>query len=343
MYTLLIIYFCLALFLSFICSLLEAVLLSTPSSYASILKKEDSKSGLILDEFKENINRPLAAILTLNTFAHTIGAAGVGAQVLKIAAEAGVSGEAYVAIASGVLTFLILVFSEIIPKTLGSTYWRTLVGISVRFIQFLIWMTYPFVLLAEFISNFGSDSASVTREEVIAMAEMGEDEGILEEQETDLIENTLRLKDIKVSDVMTPRNVIFALNKDMTVGQVLEEHDTLDFTRIPVFDGNLDNIVGMVNRYDIINRKAEDQFSTRMSEIITDIPWVNENDAIDKVLELFIENRDHLCLVKDDFDTLTGLITLEDAVETLLGKEIVDEHDSVVDMRNLAESKINDN
>ena len=343
MYTLLIIYFCLALFLSFICSLLEAVLLSTPSSYASILKKEDSKSGLILDEFKENINRPLAAILTLNTFAHTIGAAGVGAQVLKIAAEAGVSGEAYVAIASGVLTFLILVFSEIIPKTLGSTYWRTLVGISVRFIQFLIWMTYPFVLLAEFISNFGSDSASVTREEVIAMAEMGEDEGILEEQETDLIENTLRLKDIKVSDVMTPRNVIFALNKDMTVGQVLEEHDTLDFTRIPVFDGNLDNMIGMVNRYDIINRKAEDQFSTRMSEIITDIPWVNENDAIDKVLELFIENRDHLCLVKDDFDTLTGLITLEDAVETLLGKEIVDEHDSVVDMRNLSESKINDN
>ena len=337
MYTLLITYFCLAFFLSFVCSLLEAVLLSTPSSYASILKKEDDKSGLILERFKDNINRPLAAILTLNTFSHTIGAAGVGSQVLKI------FGEAYVAIASGVLTFLILVFSEIIPKTLGSTYWRTLVGISVRFIQFLIWMTYPFVLLAEFISNFGSDSASVTREEVIAMAEMGEDEGILEEQETDLIENTLRLKDIKVSDVMTPRNVIFALNKDMTVGQVLEEHDTLDFTRIPVFDGNLDNMIGMVNRYDLINRKAEDQFSTRMSEIITDIPWVNENDAIDKVLELFIENRDHLCLVKDDFDTLTGLITLEDAVETLLGKEIVDEHDSVVDMRNLSESKINDN
>ena len=335
--TLLITYFCLALFISFICSLLEAVLLSTPSSYSSILKRENEKSGLILDGFKENINRPLAAILTLNTFAHTIGAAGVGAQVLKI------YGEAYVAIASGILTLLILVFSEIIPKTLGSTYWRGLVGSAVRLIQFLIWGTYPFVLLAEFISNFGSASASVTREEVIAMAEMGEDEGILEEQETDLIENTLRLKDIKVSDVMTPRNVIFALNKDMTVGQVLEEHETLGFTRIPVFDTNLDNMIGMVNRYNIVNRKAEDQFSTRMSEIIKDIPWVNENDSIDKILELFIENRDHLCLVRDDFDTLTGLITLEDAVETLLGKEIVDEHDSVVDMRDLAESKINDN
>ena len=335
--TLLITYFCLALFLSFICSLLEAVLLSTPSSYSSILKRENEKSGLILDGFKENINRPLAAILTLNTFAHTIGAAGVGAQVFDL------FGETYVAIASGILTLLILVFSEIIPKTLGSTYWRGLVGSAVRLIQFLIWGTYPFVLLAEFISNFGSDSASVTREEVIAMAEMGEDEGILEEQETDLIENTLRLKDIKVSDVMTPRNVIFALNKDMTVGQVLEEHETLGFTRIPVFDTNLDNMIGMVNRYNIVNRKAEDQFSTRMSEIIKDIPWVNENDSIDKVLELFIENRDHLCLVKDDFDTLTGLITLEDAVETLLGKEIVDEHDSVVDMRDLAESKINDN
>jgi CBS domain containing-hemolysin-like protein len=335
--TLLITYFCLALFLSFICSLLEAILLSTPSSYSSILKRENEKSGLILDGFKENINRPLAAILTLNTFAHTIGAAGVGAQVFYL------FGEAYVAIASGILTLLILVFSEIIPKTLGSTYWRGLVGSAVRLIQFLIWGTYPFVLLAEFISNFGSASASVTREEVIAMAEMGEDEGILEEQETDLIENTLRLKDIKVSDVMTPRNVIFALNKDMTVGQVLEEHETLGFTRIPVFDTNLDNMIGMVNRYNIVNRKAEDQFSTRMSEIIKDIPWVNENDSIDKVLELFIENRDHLCLVRDDFATLTGLITLEDAVETLLGKEIVDEHDSVVDMRDLAESKINDN
>jgi CBS domain containing-hemolysin-like protein len=335
--TLLITYFCLALFLSFICSLLEAILLSTPSSYSSILKKENEKSGLILERFKENINRPLAAILTLNTFANTIGAAGVGAQTLKI------YGESSVAIAAGLLTFLILVFSEIIPKTLGSTYWRRLIGSAVRFIQLLIGMMYPFVLLAEFISNFSPDSTSVTREEVIAMAEMGEDEGILEEQETDLIENTLRLKDIKVSDVMTPRNVIFALNKDMTVGQVLEEHETLGFTRIPVFDTNLDNMIGMVNRYNIINRKAEDQFSTRMSEIIKEIPWVNENDSIDKVLELFIENRDHLSLVKDDFDTLTGLITLEDAVETLLGKEIVDEHDSVVDMRDLAKSKINDN
>ena len=335
--TLLITYFCLALFLSFICSLLEAILLSTPSSYSSILKRENEKSGLILERFKENINRPLAAILTLNTFANTIGAAGVGAQTLKI------YGESSVAIAAGLLTFLILVFSEIIPKTLGSTYWRRLIGSAVRFIQLLIGMMYPFVLLAEFISNFSPDSTSVTREEVIAMAEMGEDEGILEEQETDLIENTLRLKDIKVSDVMTPRNVIFALNKDMTVGQVLEEHETLGFTRIPVFDTNLDNMIGMVNRYNIISRKAEDQFSTRMSEIIKEIPWVNENDSIDKVLELFIENRDHLSLVKDDFDTLTGLITLEDAVETLLGKEIVDEHDSVVDMRDLAKSKMNDN
>ena len=335
--TLLITYFCLALFLSFICSLLEAILLSTPSSYSSILKRENEKSGLILERFKENINRPLAAILTLNTFANTIGAAGVGAQTLKI------YGESSVAIAAGLLTFLILVFSEIIPKTLGSTYWRRLIGSAVRFIQLLIGMMYPFVLLAEFISNFSPDSTSVPREEVVAMAEMGEDEGILEEQETDLIENTLRLKDIKVSDVMTPRNVIFALNKDMTVGQVLEEHETLGFTRIPVFDTNLDNMIGMVNRYNIINRKAEDQFSTRMSEIIKEIPWVNENDSIDKVLELFIENRDHLSLVKDDFDTLTGLITLEDAVETLLGKEIVDEHDSVVDMRDLAKSKINDN
>jgi CBS domain containing-hemolysin-like protein len=208
-------------------------------------------------------------------------------------------------------------------------------------IQVLIVFTYPLVLLAEFISNFGKDEATVTREEVIAMAEMGEDEGVLEEQETDLIENTLRLKDVKVNDVMTPRTVIFALNKDMTVGQLLDKHTTLDFTRIPIFDTNLDNIVGTVNRYDIVSRQADDQFSTRMSEISKKVPSVNENDPIDEVLRLFIQNRYHLALVVSNDNILTGLITLEDAIETLLGKEIVDEHDSVVDMRDLAKSQNN--
>ena len=331
--TLLLAYFFLALVLSFLCSLLEAVILSTPSSYSSILMKQNRNHGMRLERFKENINRPLAAILTLNTFAHTLGAAGVGAQTLEL------YGENSVAIASGILTLLILIFSEIIPKTLGSVYWRSLIGNTTVVVEILIFFTYPLVLLAEYISNFGNDETTVTREEVIAMAEMGEDEGVLEEQETDIIENTLKLKDVKVSDIMTPRSVIFALNRDLTVGQVLEEHDTLDFTRIPIFDTNLDSIQGMVNRYEIINRKADDQFSTRMHEISQDVPHVNENDPIDKVLELFIKNRDHMALVVNNDNSLTGLITLEDAIETILGQEIVDEHDSVVDMRDLAESK----
>ena len=331
--TLLLAYFFLALFLSFLCSLLEAVLLSTPASYSSILAKQNSSQGERLERFKENINRPLAAILTINTFAHTLGAAGVGAQTLEL------YGESSVAIASGILTLLILVFSEIIPKTIGSVYWRGLIGNTTLVVEVLIFFTYPLVLLAEYISNFGQDEATVTREEVIAMAEMGEDEGVLEEQETDIIENTLKLKDVKVKDIMTPRSVIFALKSDLTVGQVLEEHETLDFTRIPIFEGNLDVIKGMVNRYEIINRKAEDQFSTRMHEISQEVPFVNENDPIDKVLELFIKNRDHMALVKNNENSLTGLITLEDAIETILGQEIVDEHDSVVDMRDLAESK----
>ena len=331
--TLLLAYFFLALFLSFLCSLLEAVLLSAPASYSSILSKQNASQGDRLERFKENINRPLAAILTLNTFAHTLGAAGVGAQTLEL------YGESSVAIASGILTLLILVFSEIIPKTIGSVYWRGLIGNTTLIIEVLIFFTYPLVLLAEYISNFGEDEATVTREEVIAMAEMGEDEGVLEEQETDIIENTLKLKDVKVKDIMTPRSVIFALKSNFTVGQVLEKHETLDFTRIPIFEGNLDFIKGMVNRYEIINRKAEDQFSTRMHEISQEVPFVNENDPIDKVLELFIKNREHMALVKDNSDILTGLITLEDAIETILGQEIVDEHDSVVDMRDLAESK----
>ena len=331
--TLLLAYFFLALFLSFLCSLLEAVLLSAPASYSSILSKQNASQGDRLERFKENINRPLAAILTLNTFAHTLGAAGVGAQTLEL------YGESSVAIASGILTLLILVFSEIIPKTIGSVYWRGLIGNTTLIIEVLIFFTYPLVLLAEYISNFGQDEATVTREEVIAMAEMGEDEGVLEEQETDIIENTLKLKDVKAKDIMTPRSVIFAVNSDFTVGQVLEEHETLDFTRIPIFEGSLDVIKGMVNRYEIINRKADDQFSTRMHEISQEVPFVNENDPIDKVLELFIKNREHMALVKDNSDILTGLITLEDAIETILGQEIVDEHDSVVDMRDLAESK----
>jgi len=333
--TLLLAYFFLALVLSFLCSLLEAVILSTPSSYSSILMKQNRNHGMRLERFKENINRPLAAILTLNTFAHTLGAAGVGAQTLEL------YGENSVAIASGILTLLILIFSEIIPKTLGSVYWRSLIGNTTVVVEILIFFTYPLVLLAEYISNFGNDETTVTREEVIAMAEMGEDEGVLEEQETDIIENTLKLKDVKVSDIMTPRSVIFALNRDLTVGQVLEEHDTLDFTRIPIFDTNLDSIQGMVNRYEIINRKADDQFSTRMHEISQDVPHVNENDPIDKVLELFIKNRDHMALVINNDNSLTGLITLEDAIETILGQEIVDEHDSVVDMRDLAQSQEN--
>jgi CBS domain containing-hemolysin-like protein len=331
--TLLLAYFFLALVLSFLCSLLEAVLLSTPSSYASILSKQNVQDGARLERFKENINRPLAAILTLNTFAHTLGAAGVGAQTLEL------YGEGSVALASGILTLLILIFSEIIPKTIGSVYWRSLIGTTTMIIEVLIFFTYPLVLLAEFISNFGNGEATVTREEVIAMAEMGEDEGVLEEQETDIIENTLKLKDVKAKDIMTPRSVIFALNSDLTVGQVLEEHDTLDFTRIPIYSTDLDAIDGMVNRYEIINRKADDQFSTRMHEISQEVPIVNENDSIDKVLELFIKNRDHMALVNNDSKVLTGLITLEDAIETILGQEIVDEHDSVVDMRDLAESK----
>lgn len=331
--TLLLAYFFLALFLSFLCSLLEAVLLSTPASYSSILSKKNISEGERLERFKDNINRPLAAILTVNTFAHTLGAAGVGAQTLYL------YGENSVAIASGILTLLILIFSEIIPKTIGSVYWRGLIGNTTIIVEILIFFTYPLVLLAEYISNFGEDEATVTREEVIAMAEMGEDEGVLEEQETDIIENTLKLKDVKVKDIMTPRSVIFALKSDLTVGQVLEEHETLDFTRIPIYEGNLDVIKGMVNRYEIINRKAEDQFSTRMHEISQEVPFVNENDPIDKVLELFIKNRDHMALVSNDDQVLTGLITLEDAIETILGQEIVDEHDSVVDMRDLAESK----
>jgi CBS domain containing-hemolysin-like protein len=329
-------YFFLALGVSFLCSLLESIILSITHSHVAVLAKTGSKSSRLLENMKENINKPLAAILTVNTVANVVGAAGVGAQAMKL------FGSEWVAILSGLLTLCILIFSEIIPKTLGTVYWRPLAGPAVYMIRGLIYLTYPFVFLSNYFSKiFASENhqQKVSRQEVVAMAEMGEDEGSIREKESDIIENLFNLNDVVAEDVMTPRSVIFALQKDSTVGDVVGEHTPISFSRIPIFDKDMDDILGFIHRYDLVNKQAEDQFHVKMKDILEPIHTVKQEDSIASILDEFVRRRQQIFMVIDEFGTTTGLITLEDAIETLLGVEIVDEHDSVVDMRKLATEK----
>tara|TARA_Y100001970_G_C14232215_1_gene859375 strand:+ start:1799 stop:2836 length:1038 start_codon:yes stop_codon:yes gene_type:complete len=337
--TFLIIYFLIAIIVSFICSLLESVLLSLSIAHVSVLEKDGTKAGKLMSELKENINRPLAAILTINTIANTIGAAGVGAQTHII------FGNEWVAFISGILTLSILIFSEIIPKTIGARYNKSLVAFSAYTINALMVVSWPFVILSESVSYLmgngnGNGDAKASREELLAMAEISEDEGSIDEQEGDIIENLMKLDDMPVEDIMTPRSVIFALKDIDSVGEVIDQHSPIAFSRIPIYKKDLNNIVGIVNRYTLVNKQAEDQFNVNMSEIMSPIHSVVEKLSVSDVLDLFVKRREQMFIVTDDFGTITGIITLEDAIETLLGVEIVDEHDSVIDMRKLASAKM---
>jgi CBS domain containing-hemolysin-like protein len=326
-------YFFAVLGISFLCSLLESFILSVTHAHISLVSKDRPALGNKLSHFKENINQPLSAILSLNTIANTVGAASVGAITLIE------FGSSWVAIMSGILTLSILIFSEIIPKTVGALYWKKILVPATFSVQVLIIMTYPLVVFLELISKWlakAENEDKVSREEVIAMAELGEDEGTIEESESTVIENVLMLDDISVEEVLTPRSVIFAVNKTKSVIEVLDKYNDIEFSRIPVYEDGLDNIIGIVRRHVLLKSKAEDQFDVTMGELAKPIHAVQENDSVGDVLDEFVKRREHLFMVKDQFGQVAGLITLEDAIETLLGVEIVDETDSVVDMRKLA-------
>ena len=336
--TLLIGYFLLALIISFICSTLESVLLSVTHSHIGIISKTNSKGGKLLITLKHDINKPLAAILTLNTIANTVGAAGVGAQAFVV------YGSNAVAIASAILTFCILIFSEIIPKTIGATYWKKLAVPSAYVINVLMIITFPFVWMSQLLSAKltpdEDDVKMVSREEIAAMAEMGEDEGSIDEHESDIIENLFRLKDMHVDSILTPRSVIYALEDNQTVGQVMDTDEDINFSRIPIFHENIDNVVGIVFKDTLLETMADDYFEKTMAEICEPVDTVFEKESVESVLNKFTKNRSHIFIVKDEFGGTTGLVTLEDCIETLLGVEIMDESDEVADMRKLAKDQL---
>jgi CBS domain containing-hemolysin-like protein len=330
--TLVIVYASLATLVSFFCSLLEAVLLSVSPAYIAVAEKHKRKHGAILKDLKKQIDRPLAAILTLNTVSHTVGAAGVGAQVQEV------YGDNYLAITSAILTIVILVLSEILPKTIGASNWKALAPVCAYLILWLMWALYPFVLLSEFLySVFASGTKhSVTREEMIVTAEMGASEGTLRQKESNVIKNLLMLDAIKVADIMTPRSVIHAFETDKTVKDVMTENRPIRFSRVPVYEDDLDHIKGMVHRYKILEASSHDLDDLKITELMTPIHSVPENVSVSAALDQFIKRKEHIFIVVDDYGSTSGIVSLEDAVETLLGVEIVDEFDSVADMRQYA-------
>ncbi|MEA2100321.1 MAG: CNNM domain-containing protein [Campylobacterota bacterium] len=335
---LLILYFTLAVGISFICSVLEAVLLSVNMSYISLLEKEKPQVGKLLRLQKVEISKSIASILILNTIAHTLGAAAVGAQAAIL------FGNDAVVIISMVMTFAILFLSEIIPKTIGALYWKQLAPASAYTIRIFIWLTYPIILttlaVTDRISRGKEDANSLTKEELLESMLISEDEGVIDEKESDVIENILNLDNIKVGEVLTPRSVVFALDENMTIKEIVEtKGDIFNFSRIPVYNNSIEDVTGIVLTKKIFQQALKDD-TVNVGSIKNEIFSINENIPVSKALDLFIAKKDHMFLVMDNYDQTEGILTLEDCVETILGVEIMDESDATEDMRELAKLKM---
>ena len=332
---LIVLYFLGALSLSFMCSVLEAVLLSTPMSYISMKEKQGNATASLMKRYKENIDRPVGAILSLNTIAHTIGSAGVGAESIKV------FGEEYFGIISAILTLLILVLSEIIPKTIGATYWRPLAMLSTKVIRVMIVVTYPLVLLSELITRLftsRSHQASVSREEVSAMVDMGKEEGVFKESESKIIKSCIRLSSVKAKEIMTPSIVVEAVNQELTFKEFYDIQEW-KFSRIPIFETDKEYITGYILKDMVLKELSDDRIDGRLSDIARSILSFREEDSVYNLWEKMLEKREHISIVTDEDGRMKGVVTMEDIIETMTGVEIVDEDDIVVDMQILAAEK----
>uniref|UniRef100_UPI0040485E35 CNNM domain-containing protein n=1 Tax=Aliarcobacter sp. TaxID=2321116 RepID=UPI0040485E35 len=336
--TLLLTYLSIALFVSFVCSILEAVLLSSTSSYIeSLSKRYNSETVEMLKNLKLNIDKPIASILILNTFAHTMGAAGVGAQAQVL------FGQEMETLIAVLLTLAILYFSEIIPKTIGAVYWKKLLIPAAYIINFLIKVTYPLVWISMFITNTISKGkvkdSNFSRDEIMAAVTMGEKEGSILSKESALIENLFKLKNIKTKDIMTPRSVVFAFKSDVTVEDAIEDDKMYIHSRIPIYDETIDDIVGIVFNQSILEESVEERDNTILKDITVPVHKISENVPVSSLIDQFVNRKTHLFIVQDNYGQTSGVVTLEDAIETLLGVEIVDEMDEVEDMQAFAKDK----
>jgi len=331
--SLLIFYLVIALFFSFLCSLLESMLLSVTHSYAAALEKKSPKTGRRLDRLKRDIDRPLAAILSLNTIAHTVGAVGVGAEAAKL------FGSASVGVASAILTLLILVFSEIIPKTLGALYCRQLAPVGTLMIHWLIWGLYPLVLLSQKITQLltvRSNSPVVSREEFRALADLGIKEGVVQETESRILKNLMRFGSLTAKDVMTPRSVLFTLPEDMSIEEVLSKGVKLRFSRIPLVPSKGEGIGYYVLKNDVLLAAARGEKEKTLLQLARSILIVPETAPLASLFDRLLDRRELIVMIVDEYGGISGIVTMEDIIETVVGVEIVDETDETTDMQRLA-------
>ncbi|MDO6746654.1 CNNM domain-containing protein [Gilvimarinus sp. 1_MG-2023] len=332
--TLLLFYIALALGVSFLCSVAEAVLLSVTSAYSSLLAQEGKRSGLLLSKLTQDVERPLAAILTLNTIAHTIGAAGAGAQATVV------FGNAYLGLFSAVLTLLILVLSEIIPKTLGAYYWRQLAPPTAFGLYYLIKLLTPFIYLSELLTRLITRGeragAGLNRQELAIAADISSAEGHLDENESQVVKNLLELRQTPIREAMTPRTVLFSEPSNSSLSEVFNRHKTIPFSRIPIYDEEPDNITGVVLLSDLLLAQARGEVGQPLSHYRRELPALLDAMPLTQALEEFLRKKTHMILVVTEFGDVLGIITLEDVLEALLGREIVDENDKTRDMQELA-------
>lgn len=331
------IYICMfvSIAVSALCSVLEATLLSTPLSYITGLEDQGVKGAKRLKKLKQNTERPIAAILCINTIANTVGASLVGSLVMKV------YGNTLVGVFSAIFTLLILVFSEIFPKTIGSTYWRRLAIPASGIINVMIFIVFPIVWVMEKLTKFisdNSDQVSVSREDISAMVSVATEEEVIEKDEKKMIQNLLKLDEITAHEIMTPSVVVEMARGNMTAKELYDKD--LVHSRIPVCDEeNDDYIIGYVLRQTILEKMAEDKFDAKLKEIARPILSFQENESVGTIWEKLLEKKEHISIIIDEYGTFRGIVTLEDVIETMLGKEIVDETDEVVDMQELAKEQ----
>ncbi len=340
---LLIIYGVLSIFFSFLCSILEAVLLSVTPTFINVKKKEGKSFAAGLEALKKDVDKPLIAILTLNTIAHTVGAILVGSEAENVfKGDEGSGLFSGVFIVSAIMTILILVASEIIPKTIGATYWKSLAGFTTKSLNILIFIfkylgiIWVLQLFTKMFGKGGHGESVLSREDFSAMTEIAEKEGVFQESESKVIKNMLNFKEVSAKHIMTPRTVLKTANASQTIKSFFDENANLRFSRIPLYAESSDNIVGYFLKDQlleaIIRGKGEEKLETIKRNII-----VTKRDLpIPQLFENLIEQREHIALVVDEYGSVSGLVTQEDVIETLLGLEIMDESDNVADLQNLA-------
>ena len=333
---LLIIYLLGALLISFLCSILEATLMSTPISFITMREDEGYKPAKLMKQYKLDSSRPIAAILALNTIANTIGAAGVGKQATLV------FGSQWFGLVSALMTLLILIFSEIIPKTIGTSHWKSLMGFAAKAIRLLIIVLFPIVWCVEKIQKWITPKASetaISREEVGAMADVAEESGELDEDENEIIQNLINIDEVTACDAMTPRVVAAIAPESMTIKAFYKDRRFYHHSRIPVYADNDEYITGYIMRVDALQLMAEDRFDARLRDIRREVESFPEETPIVDVWNGMLEKKEQIAIIINEYGSFQGILTMEDVIETILGDEIVDERDAVVDMQQLAREK----